>query len=119
MAEKGIAAVFGPTSRRTAAIVNSICRNLEIPNIGISSQLVFGKPKRWRINLYPEHKVLAKVLFCLSLLLFSQIISPPCYKKERDPLLKLSGVMVTYSTNIYIVHLSCFLIKISKFNLTF
>ncbi|KAG5684282.1 hypothetical protein PVAND_013518 [Polypedilum vanderplanki] len=67
LAEKGVAAIFGPSSIETSGIVSSMAEKLEIPHFlyhwkskplgtrGFSSPIM-------TLNLYPEAEALAKVL---------------------------------------------------------
>jgi ionotropic kainate glutamate receptor 2 len=61
MTREGVAAIFGPQSRSTAGMVQSVCDNKEIPHLETRWEPRSPPAGSCHINLYPHPKVLALV----------------------------------------------------------
>ncbi|CAB3386125.1 Hypothetical predicted protein [Cloeon dipterum] len=62
LAGRGVAAIFGPQSRTTAGMVQSICDNKEIPHIQTHWDPKEVPPNSVQINMYPEPHIFALAL---------------------------------------------------------
>ncbi|XP_059486426.1 glutamate receptor ionotropic, kainate 2-like isoform X2 [Neocloeon triangulifer] len=62
LASRGVAAIFGPQSRTTAGMVQSICNNKEIPHIQTHWEPRELPPNSVQINMYPEPHIFALAL---------------------------------------------------------
>jgi glutamate receptor, ionotropic, invertebrate len=66
MVAEGVAAIFGPSSRKSSGIVGSICNAMEIPHILThwAPTPLGGRdhPHRMTINFYPDSEVIARAL---------------------------------------------------------
>lgn len=58
--EDGLVAIFGPPSLTTGAMVQSVCSNLEIPQIQISWKANLPFQHQTILNIYPDHDLLAQ-----------------------------------------------------------
>lgn len=59
--KKGVAAIFGPQSRSTSGMVQSICDNKEIPHIQTHWEPKDVASTSLQINMYPQPHTLALV----------------------------------------------------------
>lgn len=92
MTERGVSAIFGPTSVSSTGIVESICKTMEIPHVQITWNPSGGPYRTYTVlNIYPDPRMLSKAY--ASLLREMNWKSFTILYEDDDGLIRLQDVL--------------------------